>query len=679
MKRAVILYFSLFSLVAAKGLLPSNLSAAEKEPLNIAVMDPLAAQLACKCVAGFAQRDYPRLAGYLEKKLGMEVKCAFSESLAGAQRDVKGSIHLVVGKDSIVRCDAKQSGKKLRPLAALTDKEGKTTFTGLFVVPRDSKAKEIEDLAGYKIFFGAKEAVEKSAAAIGKLRDCGVKAPEEITRSANCTEAAFAALEADAETGAAAVISSYAITLLEGCNTIEPGSLRVIGRTDPVPFIRVFATDALDKQIAEKVKQALFQVHENPELLKRMESKRGFIPLDPTKKDGNQFALHAGWPQWRGPNRDARVKYLPKKLPQRPRTVWEVSLNSPGLAGIAADENCVIVADRDEHDQADRFLCLAAGSGKKLWELTYAASAKMDYGCAPRATPLLIGEVAILLGAMGDLHAVRLSDGQVVWKKSFPTDFDAMRPTWGWCGSPILADGNIILQPGSKEASVVALDPATGKAVWKTSGAPTGYSSFIAGTFGGRRQLVGYDETSLGGWDVKTGQRLWRLVPPEKGDFNVPTPVNLDGRLVVTTENNGTRIYRFSDDGTIDKTPLAQNFDLVTDMSTAVISGGRLFGAYDTVLCLENKDLKTATSLEVDVCDSYASLIASEDRVLVITMSGDLVLVDTYSAQPQVVSQVSIFDEMGESYSHPALVGTRLYLRSGESIRCVELSDNGIE
>ena len=42
----------------------------------------------------------------------------------------------------------------------------------------------------------------------------------------------------------AAVISSYAAALLEGCGTIEKGAIRIIGETEPVPFVTVFYTAA---------------------------------------------------------------------------------------------------------------------------------------------------------------------------------------------------------------------------------------------------------------------------------------------------------------------------------------------------------------------------------------------------------------------------------------------------
>ena len=121
---------------------------------------------------------------------------------------------------------------------------------------------------------------------------------------------------------------------------------------------------------------------------------------------------------------------------------------------------------------------------------------------------------------------------------------------------------SLIVNPGAPEASLVALGLYTGEVIWKTPGGPPGYGSLIVGTFGGVRQIVGYDADSLGGWDPNTGQRLWTLAPEKKGDYNVPTPVNVFGQLLVATENNGTRLYDFDSQGRILPVPVAQTREL---------------------------------------------------------------------------------------------------------------------
>src|SRR5689334_15703572 len=73
------------------------------EPIVLVVMDPLAKELACACVEGYGQRDYRKLATYLQAGLGRPVAIEFSDDLAdtlatiGPKREV-----IVVGERSLV-------------------------------------------------------------------------------------------------------------------------------------------------------------------------------------------------------------------------------------------------------------------------------------------------------------------------------------------------------------------------------------------------------------------------------------------------------------------------------------------------------------------------------------------------------------------------------------------------
>ncbi len=132
-------------------------AADDSQELSMVVMDPLSAELACKCVGGYAQRDYHALARFLGKKLDRSVKVYFAENLKkGIARTPNGQADIVVGKKSIVDFDATQYKQNLKPIAGLTGPKGTTTFTGMFVVPKDDPAKSISDLKGYRIFFGPK-------------------------------------------------------------------------------------------------------------------------------------------------------------------------------------------------------------------------------------------------------------------------------------------------------------------------------------------------------------------------------------------------------------------------------------------------------------------------------------------------------------------------------------------
>ncbi|MFO1092801.1 MAG: PhnD/SsuA/transferrin family substrate-binding protein [Planctomycetaceae bacterium] len=254
--------------------------AADSQPLTMIVMDPLAAPLSCPCVKGYAQRKYEELGKYLEQELGRPVRIEFSESLGKALDKTDRHADLVIGKRSVVAAQSKQHKVPLSAVLALSGKDGQTTQTGLVVVPASDPARTVADLKGYRIIFGPADCDEKHNAAIALLKKHGVTAAEKIETCAACSDGATTILEAGPDSRAATVISSYAAPLLEGCGTIEKGDLRVIGTTEPVPFIAAFISTALPESDQAAITAALKEVGEEPVLLGAIESKSGFVPED---------------------------------------------------------------------------------------------------------------------------------------------------------------------------------------------------------------------------------------------------------------------------------------------------------------------------------------------------------------------------------------------------------------
>lgn len=663
------------------------------QSLTLIVMDPLAAPLSCPCVKGYAQRKYEKLGEYLETQLGRKVEVKFSEALAKVlPKNGNDQACLIIGKESVILADAGALKLKVHPVARLSDLKGETTQTGLIVVPAGDPAQTAEDLQGYRIFFGPSECAEKHQAAMSILKNAHVQIPQKLDISQACSDGACKILEFDKDVRAAAVISSYAKPLLQGCGTIKKGDLRVVAETKPVPFISAFTGGNVNAAEQKQITTALMNVVTHPDLCQSLESLLGFVPFEQetpgaqpdkatTKKkiaDPQTEQSTSVWPGWRGPLRNGTVAQLPASLPATAKPIWDFKLAYSGLGGIAATKDRVIFGDRGLDNQTDVFRCLSARDGKVQWVLEYLAPGELDYGTSPRTTPLIYGDLVILLGAFGDLHCVEIATGKVVWKKNIYRDFGLnTRPTWGACSSPLIVDHRLIVNPGAKTASLVALDPQTGKTLWQTPGPEAAYGSFIAGKFGGRLQIVGHDAVSLGGWDVKTGQRLWTVVPQYTGDFNVPTPLAINGQLLISTENNGTRLYDFQPDGMIIPTPVALNEDLNPDMSSSIRIGDQIYCVWYDMYCLNWKDgLKTAWSAADNAFGDYAAIVSDSRRILVIGKGGRLVLVDGNPQQFKVNSRLDLFPDPGNEniFSHCALVGNRLYLRGESELICVDLA-----
>lgn len=252
--------------------------AADSKTLVVIVMDPLAAPLSCPCVQGYAQRNYKKLASYLERELDRPVKVYFNESLEHAlEQKTAGRADVVIGKRSVVAAEATEAKLSLKPVLALSGKEGVTTQTGLIVVPSKDPAQSVADLKNYRIIFGPVECEEKHAAAIELLAKNGVTVSAEPETCASCSDGATTILEAGSQVRAATVISSYAAPLLEGCGTIKKGDLRVVGTTKAVPFVTAFVSEKLAADERAAIEKALLGVAGEPALLLVLESKAGFV------------------------------------------------------------------------------------------------------------------------------------------------------------------------------------------------------------------------------------------------------------------------------------------------------------------------------------------------------------------------------------------------------------------
>jgi ABC-type phosphate/phosphonate transport system substrate-binding protein len=438
----------------------------------------------------------------LATALGREVDVVFGESPAAAVGAQPADI--VIGKRSVVIADSLRGGRRLDPIAALTDLDGSTAQHGLVVVRRDDPATGIADLADHRILLGPADCDEKHAAARTLLVAAGIAVPADTPVAEACSDGAAAVIAAGrAGPPVATLISSYARPLLEGCGTIKRGDLKVVGETAAVPFITAFVAADLDPALREAITAALLATADGPLLLLALETTAGFVALTPAA-DGAAVppAHNPDWPGFRGRDRDARVAWLPETLPATKRVRWKQTLFSAGLGGVAVAGDRVIVGDRDSTDTADVFHGLDRATGKRVWTVEYPARGRLDYGNSPRATPLIEGDRAYLLGAFGHLQCVSVADGTILWQRHLRDDFavsDAL--VWGVCSSPLVTDGLLIVNPGAPDAALVALDPATGDERWRVPGGPAAFASLIVVEREGRRQLVGFDKLSCGGWD----------------------------------------------------------------------------------------------------------------------------------------------------------------------------------
>lgn len=657
-----------FWMAAAGAAVACRCACGNPQPLLLAVSDPLASENACACVAGYAQRNYRALAEALAKELGRPVEVGFAGTAEKARERLGGAAHVWIGKASEVEAQLlRAEGKPGACLARLTDARGGTALQGLLVVRAEDAARRVADVAGYRVYFGPESSAEKHGAAIDLLRAFGCGVPEELETAETCTLAARLVTQSGTGPGSPAVaafISDYAMPLLVGCEAVDKGSLRVIGRTAPVPFVAAYASASLPPAEAAAVQSALLRVSRRSRLRQALESRDGFVGPGELLRESRPVEAA-----------------LPASLPERLTVRWRRTLAAQSLGGLAVSGRYLIVSDKDAAETSDVWRCFDAASGEPLWEVSYPAQGEMDYTSAPRATPVVEGESVFLLGAFGDLVCAELGSGRVKWKCRLLKKYGGKLPTWGFCGTPLVAGGRVYVQTPSPKASLVALDAASGREAWRAAGEGPCYGSLSLLHLGGRWQLVGHEAQSLNGWDPESGRKLWKVVPPQPHDFNVPTPLRVGDCLLAATENNGTRLYAFGDDGAIRQEPLLETDGLAPQIATPVVAGNRIWGQDEgRLVALElGRELRAAGVWEDAAFDEYVSLLSDGRRVLAVSKTGELFLFSALARGGDRPERRSVFDKRpasggaNEVWSQPAVWNGCLFLRSQDEVVCVSL------
>lgn len=244
----------------------------------------------------------------------------------------------------------------------------------------------------------------------------------------------------------------------------------------------------------------------------------------------------ADWPQWRGPARDGISKEtgLLKSWPaEGPKVVWETKLG-PAASAVAVVGGRVYTMYQDAKTQYG--VALDEKTGNKLWEYAMgAAYAKSATG--PRATPTVDGDKVYFHDALGNLACLTL-DGKELWKVNTLELAGAKPIPWNVANSPFISGDMLVVNPGGKDASIVALDKKTGKVIWKSMSDVAGYCTPVEMKVGGVDSLVLLTGESVCGVAAKDGKPLWRYPWPNKGKINVPAVV-VDGDKVFATTGYG--------------------------------------------------------------------------------------------------------------------------------------------
>ena len=392
-------------------------------------------------------------------------------------------------------------------------------------------------------------------------------------------------------------------------------------------------------------------------------------------------AQSADWPSWRGPDRTDHspdtglLKSWPKDGPEQ---LWVYSDAGTGYAGYSiVDGKLYTLGSRDG------IVCLIsidAETGKELWVTEVTGVFTNKWGDGPRATPTVDGDRVYAVFGKGELVCARTADGDILWKSSLRRDLGGKVPGWGYTESALVDGDLVIVTPGGKQGALAALDKMSGEVKWRSSDVTDGaqYSSPIVIENGGKRQYVQLLMKKIVGVDAANGDLLWESEWPGRTAV-IPTPIYRDGKVYISSGYGvGSKLIDLKDGG--EPEDVWENQNMINHHGGVVLVEDHLYGFSDKhgLVCQSWKDgdmvWQDKTSRKGAVHYADGMLYCLDEG------NGSVSLVEAsprgykekgrFTLDPQTEDR----NPKGKIWTHPVVIGGRLYLRDQEYLHCYKVS-----
>lgn len=391
---------------------------------------------------------------------------------------------------------------------------------------------------------------------------------------------------------------------------------------------------------------------------------------------GIVLAGEANWPEFRGPDRTNKSPDtgLLKAWPSGgPKLLWKAD-------GLGSGYSSVSVVDGRIYTTGDvrgklRLFALDA-DGKELWdvEVDKAWTQGQPSWRGARSTPTYDDGKLYVISGHGKLACYDAENGQELWARNLLRDWGAEMQHWGYSESPLIHGDLCIVTPGGRRAAIVALDKASGKTKWQSP--PFGdfqYSSCMVAKVGEVDMVVNGTKNGLIAVNAANGKLLWTNDFAKDNTANCPTPAYSDGYVfwAVGYGRGGVCVKVEPDGDGVKATEVYRTKEMDNHHGGFVIDEGYVYGNHKGAYnCLELATGKVMWTLEGPGKGS----ITWADGMLYLfgETNGRCMLAKASPEQPEILGEVKV-DGKGPSWSHPVVIGGRLYLRYDETLYCFDV------
>ena len=398
------------------------------------------------------------------------------------------------------------------------------------------------------------------------------------------------------------------------------------------------------------------------------------------------------WPRFLGPRHDLHSKEtrLLKKFPAAGlKKVWEVQRGTGHAPPVVVGDHLVMIHGQEEKEVIE---CLHPSTGQRYWKHEYPVTFGSSYGIddAPRAGPVIDGELVFTVGVRGDLHCLNLMSGKVVWHKNLDRDYGPAPLFFGRGSCPLIDGEQLIVNVGGK-ICVGGFNKRTGKLLWSTKHEwHASYASPVPATLHGENRVLvftgGMVRPPTGGLlsvDPKDGSVKGALPWRARmfASVNAASPVVVGNAAFVTESyTEGGAMIDFTPDGSAKVRWEAPRF--ASQFTTPIAHEGYLYGvsgsAGTELVCY---NIETGKEMWRDAMDldgarlGRASLLHVDGAFLCLGAQGTLLWLDLNAKGAKVISQTQLF-RAPETWGVPPVHRGLLFVNQnafGSKLICYDL------
>ncbi len=379
------------------------------------------------------------------------------------------------------------------------------------------------------------------------------------------------------------------------------------------------------------------------------------------------------WPQWRGPNRDGISKEtgLLKQWPENgPPLVWKAKGAGAGYSSFAITNGRLFTMGL--RGNRESVIAFDVATGKEVWATPHGTSFRNDRGDGPRGTPTVDGENLYALGGNGELSALDVRTGRIIWTMNVLKKFGGSNITWGISESPLVVGEKLLVNAGGPGASIVALNKKDGSLIWKSQSDHAGYSSAIPVQVGNTTQVVFFTQTRALGLDLKDGKLLWEYPRAANNVANVATPVARGNRVFISSDyGNGGGLVDIKADGSASEVYFTK--EMRNHHSSSILVGDYLYGFSSGILTAMRFD--TGEVAWKDRSVGKGSLVYADGNLYALSENGVVGLIEATPAGYREKGRFRIQQDSLPTWTHPVIAGGRLYLRDQDTIYAYDVRE----